>query len=298
MRFEQLECLVQIAETGSFTEAAKRLYLTPQAVSMSMKQLERELGQQLIIRENNKTVFTLYGEEIVESARKILQEKESMLQKTQASLQDATPLSINIGSTSCVANMTLPDIIEYFVQQKKKTSIKIGLLESLSAVLEQVESGEKDIGLISMNIVEFERKFQAYETELQMEILARDELVGVINRKEYSGNQEYIDADKYSSQLRTMYNVEPIDERRIDAWSSNMVRSNDADFHRTMLEKAGTMVTMSGLSYQHFFNQKKYIALPLKDIDVTILHAAVYRKDAEPHIQELVRMIRKEMYLK
>ena len=55
---------------------------------------------------------------------------------------------------------------------------------------------------------------------------------------------------------------------------------------------------MSGLSYQNFFNSKKYVALCLEDIDVSILHVAVYRKDADETIQDIVRMIRKEMHMK
>ena len=42
MRFEQLECLLAVDETGSFVGAAQKLFLTQQAVSMSMKQLEQE----------------------------------------------------------------------------------------------------------------------------------------------------------------------------------------------------------------------------------------------------------------
>ena len=41
MRFEQLECLLAVEETGSFVGAAQKLFLTQQAVSMSMKQLEQ-----------------------------------------------------------------------------------------------------------------------------------------------------------------------------------------------------------------------------------------------------------------
>ena len=59
MRFEQLECLLAVEETGSFVGAAQKLFLTQQAVSMSMKQLEQELGQSLLIRENKKIIFSV-----------------------------------------------------------------------------------------------------------------------------------------------------------------------------------------------------------------------------------------------
>ena len=49
MRFEQLECLLAVEETGSFVGAAQKLFLTQQAISMSMKQLEQELGQPVTV---------------------------------------------------------------------------------------------------------------------------------------------------------------------------------------------------------------------------------------------------------
>ena len=79
MRFEQLEYLIAIAETKSFSAAAQKLYVTQQAVSISMKQLEQELGQQLFIKENNKTILTAEGEKVLAFARNTLEEKTNLI---------------------------------------------------------------------------------------------------------------------------------------------------------------------------------------------------------------------------
>lgn len=50
MRFEQLKCLAEVARTGSISGAAQQLYLTQQAASLNIKQLEQELGADLLIR--------------------------------------------------------------------------------------------------------------------------------------------------------------------------------------------------------------------------------------------------------
>ncbi|MBQ7049510.1 MAG: LysR family transcriptional regulator, partial [Firmicutes bacterium] len=42
MRIEQLECLVDIAQTKSMNKTAERMFVSPPAVSKSIKQLERE----------------------------------------------------------------------------------------------------------------------------------------------------------------------------------------------------------------------------------------------------------------
>lgn len=298
MRFEQLEYLIAISETGSFSAAASKLFITQQAISISMKQLEQEVGQTLFHKTSNKTILTQQGEEVLLFAKKILQEKEHLYAQMQVlSTKDAI-WNVTVASTSCVANMTLPDIIIMLQAKKQKISLQITQVEHMHDVLEQVQQGEKDIGLVSFNANEFERKFAAYEDCLLLEVLAHDEIVGVINRREFTGKQDCITEQEYTDALKTLYNIEPIDALRIDVDHKSMICSNDADFHRAMLEKTNTIVTMSGLSYQHFFNNKKYIALPIENISVPIIHAAIYRNNADAHIQELIRMIRKEMHLK
>ena len=298
MRFEQLEYLVSIAETKSFSAAAQKLFVTQQAVSVSMKQLEQETGQQLFIKENNKTELTLAGEKLLEFARKTLLEKEIVLQELQAVNQESKTVYIHIGSTSCVANMTLPAIIAELDSKKRNTFFSIASMESMDDVLEQVQHKNKEIGLISMNAEELQKRFSKYETELQMEILAQDEIVIVMNQKHYKGDKDYIEKELYQNQLKTQFNIESLEKWKNTTKVPFSARSNDVDFHRAMLEKNNASVTMSGLSYQYFFNSKKYVALCLEDIDVPIIHAAVYRKDADSTIQEIVRMIRKEMHVK
>ncbi len=81
MRFEQLNCLVEIAETGSITAAAQKLFISQQAVSTSVKQLEQELGQTLFVRNKSGISFTAKGEETVNFARKILADKEEFVSR-------------------------------------------------------------------------------------------------------------------------------------------------------------------------------------------------------------------------
>ena len=55
---------------------------------------------------------------------------------------------------------------------------------------------------------------------------------------------------------------------------------------------------MTGLSYQYFFKDKKYVSLPMEHIEVPMIHAAIYRKDNAEQMQELVQMIRQELHVK
>ncbi|MBQ3120777.1 MAG: LysR family transcriptional regulator, partial [Peptococcaceae bacterium] len=65
MRIEQLHCIVDIAETGSITATAQRQFVTQQAVSKTIKQLEKELNATLLIRTRTGVSFTEIGKELV-----------------------------------------------------------------------------------------------------------------------------------------------------------------------------------------------------------------------------------------
>lgn len=56
MNQRQIESFLAVAETGNFTRAAERLYISQPAVSKQVLSLEDELGFSLLIREYHKDV--------------------------------------------------------------------------------------------------------------------------------------------------------------------------------------------------------------------------------------------------
>ena len=54
MEFKQLEAFVAVVDYGSFSEAARRLYLTQPTISAHIRSLEDELHMKLIIRTKRK----------------------------------------------------------------------------------------------------------------------------------------------------------------------------------------------------------------------------------------------------
>ena len=57
-----LSCFLSVAETRNYTESARRLFLTQQAVSKNVLQLEQDLGFNLIDRSNRSVALTPEGE--------------------------------------------------------------------------------------------------------------------------------------------------------------------------------------------------------------------------------------------
>ena len=70
----QLEAFVVLSKTGSYTEAAKRLYVTHSAISHSMKALESQVGCRLLSKLRKKTILTEAGEAFFHHAQRALEE--------------------------------------------------------------------------------------------------------------------------------------------------------------------------------------------------------------------------------
>jgi DNA-binding transcriptional LysR family regulator len=78
MDLQQLRALVLVAEAGSVTEAARRLYLTQPAVTRQIRALEDELGGSLFDRTKKPLAPTSLGETALEQARRILRMAEDL----------------------------------------------------------------------------------------------------------------------------------------------------------------------------------------------------------------------------
>ena len=69
MTLLQLKYIVVIAETGSISEAAKKLYIAQPSLSLAVKELEKELGIVIFSRTNKGVVLSAEGEEFLGYAR-------------------------------------------------------------------------------------------------------------------------------------------------------------------------------------------------------------------------------------
>jgi DNA-binding transcriptional LysR family regulator len=68
----QLRILVTVADELNFTRAAAKLFMTQQAVSKAIRQIEHELGAELVERSTHAVRLTAAGESLVHDARHIL----------------------------------------------------------------------------------------------------------------------------------------------------------------------------------------------------------------------------------
>ncbi len=83
MTFQQLQYLLEVSKTGSVTQAAKKLFVSYSSVSISISNLEKELGYPLFIRSRQGLIPTPRGEKVLEHARRICQSYELLAKVDQ-----------------------------------------------------------------------------------------------------------------------------------------------------------------------------------------------------------------------
>ena len=295
MRMEQLKYIAEIAKTGTISGAAKNLYVSQQAVSSSMKQLEEELGVELLVRGASGVTFTTIGYEVAEFARQTMQQHDLLMNRIRywQDNRDYEDLNINIASTSCVLNDVVPDVLSRLDYLNTKVTMQVALLNDSREVLEQVNAGKYDIGLITLNEELLQERCAEYG--LQMEILARDEAVIVTEQRTVGAEKSRMTYDEMALYQQSVFNLE-IHPRWAAQLGKGISLSNDINFHRKMMHERDALVTMPNIASKKFFNKSKYKVLLFADDTVEIVHAAVDCADCNPQMKEIISLIRQEIH--
>ncbi len=82
--FRQLGHLVMLADHGHFGRAAKACNVTQSTLSASIKELENVLQASRVDRTKRRVVFTPLGLDIVERARRLMQDGKDLIEAARA----------------------------------------------------------------------------------------------------------------------------------------------------------------------------------------------------------------------
>ena len=83
MDLHQMEYFITVCDYGGITPAAEDLFLTPQALSKSIRKLEEELGSPLFFREKSGLVLTPFGEKALAEIRRLMGEYRLTTQRLE-----------------------------------------------------------------------------------------------------------------------------------------------------------------------------------------------------------------------
>ena len=124
MNIQGLNCFIAAASCGSFTAAARKLYVSQPNLSKSIEALENELGVRLFVRTNKGVKLTDDGAELLDQATNIIN--------------------------------SLNDISEYYAHRQRKTKVLKLSIQPISPLIDMISEYAKN-NSVSFNVCETNR---------------------------------------------------------------------------------------------------------------------------------------------
>ncbi len=144
MNLKQLEAFARVAETKSFSAAAKMLFLTQPTVSAHIASLERELNTCLLIRNTKGVALSESGKELYAYAEQMLELEQKI--RERFGLTGRQPGSVlRIAASTIPSLYLLPDIMARFRKEYPEEQLKLFETDS-SGVVEMILSHKADVG--------------------------------------------------------------------------------------------------------------------------------------------------------
>ena len=145
MNLKQLEAFVQVAEGGSFSRAAKELYLTQPTISAHIASLEKELNVRLFIRNTKEVSLSEDGKELYKYAKPMM-DLEHKIEERFGSGEEPGKHCITIAASTVPAQYLLPAILKRYNEKYPEEQLKILEMDSAKVVLRVIDH-MVDVGL-------------------------------------------------------------------------------------------------------------------------------------------------------
>lgn len=144
MNLKQLEAFVQIANSGSFSKAAKELYLTQPTISAHISSLEKELNTRLFVRNTKDVRLSDSGTVLYDYAKQMIA-LQKKIEDTFVVREEKGQQCITIAASTIPAQYLLPGILAAYNEKFPNQQFKIIEADS-TKVVEQVVNHTVDIG--------------------------------------------------------------------------------------------------------------------------------------------------------
>ncbi len=146
MNIQQLRYVVAIANSGTFREAAEKMYVSQPSLSISVRDLEKELGFKIFRRTSSGTFLTRRGMEFYEKAQELVKGFDIFQNQYANPEEEKDEFSI----ASQHYDFLPPTITAFSERYPDYKNFRI--FESTTVqILDEVAQGHSEIGIIYLN---------------------------------------------------------------------------------------------------------------------------------------------------
>lgn len=172
MDIQNLSAFISVSDTGSFSRAAEKLFITQPAVSKRIHALEQELNVQLFDRIGRSIQLTEAGQALLPSAKRILAELDESRRVIQ-NLSGKISGPLRLGTSHHIGLHRLPPILRAYTACYPEVDLDIHFMDSEEAC-EGVLKGNLELAIATLPEQPLDN--------LHTEIIWHDPLGIVVNR--------------------------------------------------------------------------------------------------------------------
>ncbi|MEM1184321.1 MAG: LysR family transcriptional regulator [Planctomycetota bacterium] len=150
MDTDQLEAFVAVAQTGTFTAAARRCGIAQPSLSVKVRKLEQHLGVELFDRIGRGAALTKAGELMLPKAQRILDDVHGL----QESLKEDAAHGhgrVSIGAIPTIAPFLLPSVVERTKAKYRECCIHL-CEEFTDALIDLLADNRLDVAVVGLPI--------------------------------------------------------------------------------------------------------------------------------------------------
>ncbi|MCW4149788.1 LysR family transcriptional regulator [Halomonas sp. 18H] len=172
LKIQPLRYVLAIVDEGGFHAAARQLHRTQPAISMAVRELERQLGEPLF-EKGGKAALTPFGTYCLPRFRELITQHDRLSRELAAQVHQQAG-HVDMAAVPSVASRLMPHLLNDFTQ--RHPALRVSLQDGNADFVRQlVVSGDVELGLTSL--------WQS-EAELSFTPLMRD-TVGVVCRDDH-----------------------------------------------------------------------------------------------------------------
>ncbi len=144
MTLQQLKYIIEIAETGSITMAAQRLFIAQPSLSKSVAELEKEMGITIFSRSNRGVYLSEDGTKFLSYARQIVEQAQILESEYKSAPPPRRAFAVSAQHYAFVVNAFVELVREY---EENKYEFTLRELKT-AEIIEDVRTHRSDIGIL------------------------------------------------------------------------------------------------------------------------------------------------------
>lgn len=163
LNLHELNIFVEAAQAANFSVAARRLYLSQPAVSLHVRNLEKQLGVELFQRNGRNITLSEAGKLLLPLAQHLLRDARR-LEETMWGLQGKVIGRLSIACSTTVGKYILPRLVADFLARYPDVAVEINVMSRRAAV-ERLLEGRAEIAVISTRLNHHDLEFAPFLTD-------------------------------------------------------------------------------------------------------------------------------------